>query len=316
MTPATVVKADGLVRSFGPVTAVDGVGFEVAEGEVFGLVGPDGAGKTTCLRMLAGLLSPDGGGVEVLGTDVVRQPEAVKKDIGYMSQPAGLYEDLTVRENIEFYADLYQVPRRERRERLERLLEFSGLGPFTERLFRNLSGGMKQKAGLACVLIHRPKVLFLDEPTNGVDPVSRRDFWKILYELRRDRVTIITATTYLDEADRCHRVALFDRGKVRLVMSPGEMRSLMKTGLYDLAAANRPAALKVLKGLPWVAGAAVFGSGIHFSLAEGRGLGDVREALHEAGVEPGRIEAIQPTLEDAYLALVENENNGPGTAAS
>ena len=240
----------------------------MAEGEIFGLVGPDGAGKTTCLRILCGLMEPSGGQALVLGLDVARQPEAVKPEIGYMAQPAGLYEDLTVKENIEFYAELYHVPRKQYKERMQRLLEFSGLGPFTDRLFRNLSGGMKQKVGLTCALIHTPKIIFLDEPTNGVDPVSRRDFWKILYELKRDRVTILVSSTYLDEADRCHRVALFEKGRVSIVMEPLAMRGLMKGRLYDLRVDQRRPALKILRELPYVHSAAVFGAGLHFSLTD------------------------------------------------
>ncbi|MCX5878257.1 MAG: ABC transporter ATP-binding protein, partial [Deltaproteobacteria bacterium] len=223
-----LVEAENLCRSFGELKALDGLNFSVEEGEIFGLMGPDGSGKTTCLRILCGLIRPTSGKATVLGNDVDEDPEAIKDQIGYMAQPAKLYEDLTVKENIELYADLYQVPRDRYEQRMKRLLEFSGLEPFINRLFRQLSGGMKQKAGLSCALIHTPKVLFLDEPTNGVDPVSRRDFWKILYELHREGVTILVASTYLDEADRCHRVALFDRGKVRLVMEPLSLRSLVK----------------------------------------------------------------------------------------
>ncbi|MBU2546901.1 MAG: ABC transporter ATP-binding protein, partial [Proteobacteria bacterium] len=193
-----LVELENVSRVFGEVKALDGLSFSVQEGEIFGLVGPDGSGKTTCLRILCGLLPPTGGRAMVLDHDVASDPESVKAEIGYMAQPAGLYEDLTVAENIELYAELYQVPRPRYRERMARLLAFSGLAPFTGRLFRNLSGGMKQKVGLTCALIHTPRLLFLDEPTNGVDPVSRRDFWKILYELRRERVTIIVSSTYLD----------------------------------------------------------------------------------------------------------------------
>ena len=249
-----VVEVENLSRSFGDNLALDGLSFTVEEGEIFGLVGPDGAGKTTCLRLLCGLMEPSGGRAMVLGRDVAREPEAVKQQIGYMAQPAGLYPDLTVNENIEFYAELYHVPAKQYKERTARLLEFSGLAPFTRRLFRDLSGGMKQKVGLTCALIHTPKVLFLDEPTNGVDPISRRDFWKILYELKRDRVTIVVASTYLDEADRCHRVALFDRGQARLVMEPLAMRGLLTGQLYNVTVADRHLALKVLKGLPLVSG--------------------------------------------------------------
>jgi len=304
-----LVEAENLCRSFGPVKALDGLNFSVEQGEIFGLMGPDGAGKTTCLRILCGLMRPTSGKALVLGKDVARDPEAIKDQIGYMAQPAKLYEDLTVKENIELYADLYQVPRDRYEQRMKRLLEFSGLAPFTGRLFRQLSGGMKQKVGLSCALIHTPKVLFLDEPTNGVDPVSRRDFWKILYELHREGVTILVASTYLDEADRCHRVALFDRGKVRLVMEPLNLRSLVKGQLFELKTAERREAMRVLKSSPRVVQASLFGAGIHFSLRETEDLPPVEKELASSGLGALHLEPIQPSLEDVYLSLVEGNQD-------
>jgi ABC-2 type transport system ATP-binding protein len=300
-----LVEAENLCRSFGPVKALDGSNFTVEQGEIFGLMGPDGSGKTTCLRILCGLMRPTSGKAIVLGKDVAKDPEAIKDQIGYMAQPAKLYEDLTVKENIELYADLYQVPRDRYEQRMKRLLEFSGLGPFTDRLFRQLSGGMKQKVGLSCALIHTPKVLFLDEPTNGVDPVSRRDFWKILYELHREKVTILVASTYLDEADRCHRVALFDRGRVRLVMEPLSLRSLVKGHLFDLRTAERRKAMRILKTSPRVVQASLFGAGIHFSLKEAEDLSPIESELATSGIGSFHLEPIQPSLEDVYLSLVE-----------
>lgn len=300
-----LVETENLCRSFGEVKALDGLNFSVEQGEIFGLMGPDGAGKTTCLRILCGLMRPTSGKAIVLGKDVAKDPEAIKDQIGYMAQPAKLYEDLTVKENIELYADLYQVPRDRYEQRMKRLLEFSGLAPFTDRLFRDLSGGMKQKVGLSCALIHTPRVLFLDEPTNGVDPVSRRDFWKILYELHREKVTILVASTYLDEADRCHRVALFDRGKVRLVMEPLSLRSLVKGHLFDLKTGERRKAMKILKTSPKVLQASLFGAGIHFSLREAEDLSPIEKALASSGLDTFHLEAIQPSLEDVYLSLVE-----------
>jgi ABC-2 type transport system ATP-binding protein len=301
-----LVEAENLCRSFGQVKALDGLNFSVEPGEIFGLMGPDGAGKTTCLRILCGLMRPTSGKAVVLGKDVGKDPEAIKDQIGYMAQPAKLYEDLTVKENIELYADLYQVPRDRYEQRMKRLLEFSGLAPFTDRLFRQLSGGMKQKVGLSCALIHTPKVLFLDEPTNGVDPVSRRDFWKILYELHRENVTILVASTYLDEADRCHRVALFDRGRVRLVMEPLSLRSLVKGHLFDLKTGERRKAMRILKTSPRVVQASLFGAGIHFSLKEAEDLSPVEKELVSSGLGPFHLEPIQPSLEDVYLSLVED----------
>lgn len=299
-----VVDVENLTRSFGEVKALDGLTFSVEEGEIFGLVGPDGSGKTTCLRILCGLMAPTSGKAMVLGRDVAAEPERIKDQVGYMAQPAKLYEELTVGENIEFYADLYEVPKERYRERMNRLLEFSGLSPFTGRLFRNLSGGMKQKVGLSCALIHTPKVLFLDEPTNGVDPVSRRDFWKILYELRREKVTMVVASTYLDEADRCHRVAFFDRGKARMVMEPLELRKLLKDRLFNLTASNRRKALGLLKTMPEVLDPYVFGTGIHFMLRESGDVSAVKAGLASTGLHEVGIEQIQPSLEDVYLSLL------------
>jgi ABC-2 type transport system ATP-binding protein len=300
-----LVETENLCRAFGPVKALDGLNFSVEHGEIFGLMGPDGAGKTTCLRILCGLMRPTSGKALVLGKDVTRDPEAIKDQIGYMAQPAKLYEDLTVKENIELYADLYQVPRDRYGQRMKRLLEFSGLAPFTDRLFRDLSGGMKQKVGLSCALIHTPKVLFLDEPTNGVDPVSRRDFWKILYELHREKVTILVASTYLDEADRCHRIALFDHGKVRLVMEPVKLKSFVRGHLFELKTTERRKAMKTLKGSSRVVQASLFGAGIHFSLKKAEDLSPVEKELTSAGLEAFHVEPIHPSLEDVYLSLVE-----------
>ncbi|MCA9401576.1 MAG: ABC transporter ATP-binding protein [Candidatus Omnitrophica bacterium] len=209
-----MIKTNVLTRKFDNVTAVNGLSLEIPKGEIFGLVGPDGAGKTTTMRLLTGILEPTSGQAWVGGNDIVKDSEKIKENIAYMSQRFGLYGDLTVMENINFYADIYCVPKKERSEQIKRLLNFSNLTPFKDRLARNLSGGMKQKLGLACALIHTPQVLFLDEPTNGVDPVSRRDFWQILYQLLKEKVTIFYSTAYLDEAERCKRVGLIHKGRL------------------------------------------------------------------------------------------------------
>jgi ABC-2 type transport system ATP-binding protein len=208
------IKTAGLTRKFGGLTAVDNLNLEIEESEIFGLVGPDGAGKTTTMRLLTGILEPTEGEAWVYGKHIVKESESLKDNTAYMSQRFGLYEDLTVTENLNFYADIFGVPVKERLSRIDRLMSFSGLGPFRKRLVRNLSGGMKQKLGLSCALIHTPKVLFLDEPTSGVDPVSRRDFWQILYQLLKEKVTILFSTSYLDEAERCRRVGLIHKGRL------------------------------------------------------------------------------------------------------
>jgi ABC-2 type transport system ATP-binding protein len=218
------IKAVDLTKTFNGTIAVKNLNLEVEQGEIFGLVGPDGAGKTTTMRLLTGILEPTGGEAWVWDKHIVRESEELKENISYMSQRFGLYEDLTVIENIFFYADVYGVSHSQRDTKLERLLSFSGLGPFKDRLAGQLSGGMKQKLGLACALIHTPKVLFLDEPTNGVDPVSRRDFWSILYQLLKEKVTIFFSTAYLDEAERCTRVGLIHQGKLLKCDFPGEIK--------------------------------------------------------------------------------------------
>ncbi|MBM3245768.1 MAG: ABC transporter ATP-binding protein [Candidatus Omnitrophica bacterium] len=229
------IKAQGLTRKFNSTTAVNNLNLEIEEGEIFGLVGPDGAGKTTTMRLLTGILEPNSGEAWVFNKHIVKESEGLKDHIGYMSQRFGLYEDLTVLENLHFYADIYDVPYKERPGRIERLMSFSGLGPFQKRLARHLSGGMKQKLGLSCALIHTPKVLFLDEPTSGVDPVSRRDFWRILYQLLREKVTILFSTSYLDEAERCRRVGLIHKGSLLKCDIPANIKKERRSETLEQA---------------------------------------------------------------------------------
>ena len=209
-----IIETHDLTRRFGDIMAVDHLNLVIAPGEIFGLVGPDGAGKTTTLRMLCSLLDPSEGSARVAGHDVVREPQSVKDRIGYMAQKFGLYMDLSVRENMNFYADLFGIMGAERAALATQLLRMTRMDPFQDRLAGRLSGGMRQKLALMCTLLHRPQILFLDEPTNGVDPVSRRDFWAILYQLLKDGITILMTTAYLDEAERCNRVGLMHRGKL------------------------------------------------------------------------------------------------------
>ncbi|HLO25106.1 MAG TPA: ABC transporter ATP-binding protein, partial [Geobacteraceae bacterium] len=232
------IKTDNLTKSFGDLRAVDGLNLTVAQGELFGLIGSDGAGKTTIMRMLTGIMDPSSGSAWVTGRHTVHEAEVVKEEIGYMSQRFGLYPDLTVLENIHFYADIYGLSRKGRQERVDRLLSFSNLAPFRRRQAGNLSGGMKQKLGLVCALIHTPRVLFLDEPTNGVDPVSRREFWRILHRLLKEGVSIFVATAYLDEADRCHRVGLIHKGKLLACDSPDRLRGLMRGAILEIHSSN------------------------------------------------------------------------------
>jgi ABC-2 type transport system ATP-binding protein len=218
------IKTENLTRKFGQLTVLDHLNLEVEEGEIFGLVGPDGAGKTTTMRLLTGILDPSEGQAWVYNKHTVKDAEGLKEHIAYMSQRFGLYEELTVMENINFYADVYGITKQNREAAIDQMLSFSGLLPFKQRFAGKLSGGMKQKLGLACALIHTPKVLFLDEPTNGVDPVSRRDFWNILYNLLKQKVTIFCSTCYLDEAERCRRVGMMHKGKLLRCDSPEKIK--------------------------------------------------------------------------------------------
>jgi ABC-2 type transport system ATP-binding protein len=298
------VTLDRLTRRFAETTAVDALTFDVHAGELFGIVGPDGAGKTTTLRMLAGVLGVTSGDAVVLGNSVVAKPERVKKDIAYMSQRFGLYEDLTVRENIEFYADLYRVKRADRPARIERLYRFSNLGEFEHRLAGKLSGGMKQKLSLCCALIHHPRVLLLDEPTFGVDPISRRDLWVILQEMVADGMTIVLTTSYMDEAERCDRVAMLHEGKLIALDSPNALQQTLSGYMVSVRAQPLRAAREIIRGESAVASATMFGETLHVVMREPGTGGAVAHALGAAEIEVDAIEPIDASLEDVFIKLV------------
>ncbi|MDE3151327.1 MAG: ABC transporter ATP-binding protein [Gemmatimonadota bacterium] len=301
--PAIALR--GLRRVFGGTVAVDGLSFEIARGELFGLVGPDGAGKTTTLRMLAGVLPPSAGDALVGGVSVGRDPERVKHHIAYMSQRFGLYADLTVRENLDFYADLYRVPRAERPARLERLYQFSNLGPFERRLAGQLSGGMKQKLGLSCALIHQPEILLLDEPTFGVDPISRRDLWLIVHEMVAQGVTVLVTTAYMDEAERCDHVALLDRGRIVALDTPAALQRSLAGSMVAVQASDPRAALRVLQNAPAARHAALFGDTVHVALASrAADLPVILAALADAGVHVTETHDLEPSLEDVFIQRV------------
>ena len=306
--PAIIVSS--LRKHFGEVRAVDGLSFEVYAGEIFGLVGPDGAGKTTAMRMMAGVLSADSGSAQVAGIDVVREPELAKFQLSYMSQRFGLYEDLTVDENLRFYADLFGVVRKQRERRSQELLAAAGLSDFRSRLAGNLSGGMKQKLGLVCALIHTPKVMLLDEPTNGVDPVSRRDFWRILYSLLAEGVAILTSTSYLDEAERCHRVGLLHQGRMLFCDRPEELKKKFPGEILAVHAAQPARVRSALAGAPGVRSALLVGDRVHLFVDEAaRRVADLRARLESAGIVYDSIQPVTPTIEDLFVSAVENEPN-------
>lgn len=309
--PETAVALDALTRDFGTLRAVDGLSLTVAAGELFGIVGPDGAGKTTTLRMLAAVLRPTAGDATILGLSVAREPERVKHHLAYMSQRFGLYTDLTVRENIDFYADLYEVPRTDRPSRLERLYEFSGLGPFEGRLAGQLSGGMKQKLGLCCALVHEPQVLVLDEPTFGVDPISRRDLWLIIHEMVARGVTAIVTTAYLDEAERCDRVAFLDHGRALAIDTPEAAHRLLPHAVYAVRTDRPRRARDLLREVPGIRQATLFGETVHAVLDDaGVTWPAAQRALEDAGITILEAAGIEPSLEDVFMHLTQGGDRG------
>ena len=297
------IEGRELVKAFGDIVAVDHLSFSVRRGEIFGLVGPDGAGKTTTMRMLAGILPPDSGAITVAGCDVVANPEAVKSRISYMPQRFGLYEDLTVDENIRFYADLFGVRRKARDERALPLLAACGMSQFRSRLAGNLSGGMKQKLGLVCALIHTPQVLLLDEPTNGVDPVSRREFWAMLYGLLGQGVTILNSTAYLDEAERCNRLALLNNGRLLLCDEPERLKTMMPGAVLSIVSVEARHLRDELRHAPGVTGTVLVGDAIHVFVDEGpRRLAEIRQRLDAVGIEYHEAAQVPPSIEDLFVS--------------
>ena len=307
--PALTIR--GLTKSFPGIRAVDGVSFDVFPGEIFGLVGPDGAGKTTTLRMLAGVMPPDQGSAIVAGSDVVHDPEAAKHDLSYMSQRFGLYEDLTVDENIRFYGDLFGVNAKERQTRSAQLLDAAGMGEFRKRLAGQLSGGMKQKLGLVCALIHHPKVILLDEPTTGVDPVSRRDFWRILYNLIAEGVAILTSTAYLDEAERCHRVALMHQGKLLFLDTPAKLKTGFSKGVLAILSSDARRMKEELERIEGISSLVLTGDGVHVVIEDPvRRIPQIKAQLVSAQVPFSEMRQVVPTIEDLFVDAVTSGRSG------
>ena len=307
------IRTDGLTKAFNGIVAVDGLTLTIPEAEIFGLVGPDGAGKTTTMRLLTSIMEPTSGEAWVAGHHTVKEAEATKESIGYLSQRFGLYPDLTVMENIDFYADIYGVSHRERRERIDRLLAFSKLAPFKKRLAGHLSGGMKQKLGLTCALIHTPRVLLLDEPTSGVDPVSRRDLWRILYQLLRERVTIVVSTAYLDEAERCNRVGLLHRGKLLAIGVPSEVKKLMRGMILEIRSSEPRRAANRLREELQAESIGLFGDRIHVVTEDPqRTASEAEKILQEAGFRVSGVRPIDPGLEDVFVSVLSGESGKRG----
>ena len=305
---APIVAVDGLTKRFAEAAAVDGLSFTVNRGEIFGLVGPDGAGKTTTMRMLAGVMQPDGGGIVIDGVDVVADPETGKQHLSYMPQRFGLYEDLTVDENIRFYAELFEVPADIRKQRAARLLQASGMSQFRARRAGQLSGGMKQKLGLTCALVHTPRILLLDEPTTGVDPVSRRDFWRILYGLREEGVTILISTAYLDEAERCNRLALLHSGRVLYCDTPAALKQHMPGAVVAISSAAGREVRAAIAALAGMSNVILVGDGVHAVVDDAAlRIPELRDALQRRKIPFAEIAVAAPSIEDVFVALLEDE---------
>jgi len=297
-----MIHAENLTRRFGALTAVDHLDLDVAEGEIFALVGPDGAGKTTTMRLLCGLMDATEGQAVVAGHDVARELDQMKDQIGYMAQRFGLYSDLTVAENMDFYADLFDITGRVREELSTRLLRMTRMEPFRARPAGKLSGGMKQKLALMCTLLHKPRVLFLDEPTNGVDPVSRRDFWAILYQLVRDGLTVFVTTAYLDEAERANRVGFMHHGRLIRCDTPAALKRGLEEDVYLVQAPDMRKAIATLEKQPGVLTAQPSGADLHVFLD--RKITSPEKLREVAGLD---FRKIEPSLEDIFIALVSRD---------
>jgi ABC-2 type transport system ATP-binding protein len=311
------VSARELTRRFGDFVAVSRVSFEVRKGEVFGFLGPNGAGKSTTLRMLCGLLAPTEGEATVAGCDVRTQAESVKEHIGYMSQRFSLYEDLTVEENIDFFGGIYRIPQGRKRERKEWAIRMAGLSDHRRARAGHLSGGWKQRLALGCAILHEPPILFLDEPTSGTDPISRRSFWDLIYALSGSGTTVFVTTHHMDEAEYCDRLGLVYRGELVAMGSPGELKAgVTREEILDVRCDRPQEAIGLLERMPGVSGAALFGGGIHAAVVRGSTTpAGIVEALRAAGIPVERAEPIPPSLEDAFVSLVEERDRMAGPLA-
>ncbi len=302
---SAVISVEKLRKKFGATAALDGLSFGIRAGEMFGVIGPDGAGKTTAMRCICGLLPPDEGTVRVFDADPFRHPRQAAASIGYVSQRFSLYGDLSVDENVEFFARIHGV--RDFAQRRTRLLRLTGLEPFRDRLAQKLSGGMKQKLALACTLVHQPPILVLDEPTTGVDPVSRREFWKLLAEFIGQGLTIVLATPYLDEAERCHRVALVAGGRLLALDAPGRLQQAATGALVEVVATPIRRALEVVRGEVGSDRVQLFGDRLHVRLDEAAAYALVDRALRSAGVDVAGWRVIPATLEDVFIDRLARE---------
>jgi ABC-2 type transport system ATP-binding protein len=313
MSAAHSIEVSHLTKRFGSFTAVDDVSFSVAEGEIFGFLGPNGSGKSTVIRMLCGLLDPTSGGATVAGFDVARQPDDVKRNIGYMSQKFSLYEDMTVEQNLDFFAGIYEIPRSKIAARKAYVTEVANLGGLADRKPRELPGGLRQRLALATAILHEPRIVFLDEPTGGVDPISRRRFWDLIYQLSESGITVFVTTHFLDEAEHCDNVALLYFAKLIAYGSPKELKTKYMTGSILEVETARPAEALTILGeqKEWVEQTSIFGNNIHINVGDPElAARRTRQVLSSAGIDVRRIEKIEPSLEDIFIHLIELENKG------
>ncbi len=309
-----IIAAENLTRRFGTFTAVDDVTLQIQKGDIFGFLGPNGSGKTTLIRMLCGLLEPSSGRATVLGFDTARESEQVKRHIGYMSQKFSLYTDLTVLENLRFYAGVYGLPREQRTQRIDQVIDVVGIGDYRRRLAGQLSGGWKQRLALACALVHQPQLMFLDEPTAGIDPVARRDLWNLLFDLAGQGVTFFVTTHYMDEAERCSHVGYIYFSKLMVHGSPHELKQLPEvtppdTVRLQVKCQNLVGAMQTLVALNDVRDVTIFGDSLHV-LAETGADARLSDALHRAGYGPTEVAPISPTLEDVFVTLTRMHAGG------
>lgn len=310
------VEVKGLVKRFDSFVAVDHVTFQVAKGEIFGFLGPNGAGKSTTIRVLCGLLQPSEGQAFVDGRDVTKEPEEIRANIGYMSQKFSLYDDLSVEENIDFFSGIYGVPRERRAARKDYALKMAGLEEKRTTMTRLLAGGWKQRLALGCAILHEPPIIFLDEPTSGVDPIARRSFWELIYQLSAAGQTIFVSTHYMDEAEYCHRLALMYRGKVIALGTPSALKQqLASYSILRLDTSDPLDTMKALEGVPGLSDVAVFGGGLHVTAQDlATAIPQIRELLAAANITVDRLEKILPSMEDVFVAMIEEEDR-KGAAA-
>lgn len=314
MSAENAIEAIHLTKKFSDFVSVDDVSFEIPRGEIFGLLGPNGAGKTTTIRMLCGILTPTSGEAHVAGFDIVRQPEQVKRNIGYMSQKFSLYNDLTVIENLGFYANLYGVPGNQVKPRMAELIAMAGLEGHEKQLTRSLSGAWRQRLALACSIVHNPPILFLDEPTAGVDPVSRREFWELIYTLAGQGVSVLATTHYMDEAEFCNMIGMMYRSRLIALNDPDSLRNQMPGVLFEIDCINPGQAEEELAKLPFVQDVALHGVLLHALLPSEANRGEMENALRANGVAPRRVERVMPSLEDAFIQLIDQESRARARA--